>query len=115
MHADQLAVSGRTVARLVEAQFPQWRDLPVRRVASQGTVNAIFRIGDRLTGRFPLQLQGFDDARTALVREAEAARELFGRTRFRTPEPAGIGEPGFGYPMPWSVQTWIPGVVADDR
>ena len=26
-----------------------------------------------------------------------------------------IGEPGAGYPMPWSVQTWIPGVVATDE
>jgi aminoglycoside phosphotransferase (APT) family kinase protein len=50
-----------------------------------------------------------------LESEAEAARELAGRTRFRTPEPVALGEPGAGYPLPWSVQTWLPGVVATDE
>src|SRR5262249_29050644 len=49
-----------------------------------------------------------------LQAEADAAAELAGRTRFPTPAPVALGEPGSGYPMPWSVQTWIPGVAADD-
>jgi len=112
MHADQLAVPEETASRLIGAQFPRLRDLPVRRVASEGTVNAIFRVGDRLTARFPLQPRDPGSARRWLDREAEAARTLLGRTRFPTPEPVGIGEPGFGYPMPWALQTWLPGVVA---
>jgi aminoglycoside phosphotransferase (APT) family kinase protein len=115
MHTDQLAVSSQTVSQLVGAQFPHWRDLPVKQVASQGTVNAIFRLGDRLTARFPLQRQDSADARRQLEREADAARELLGRTRFPTPEPVAIGDPGFGYPMPWSIQTWIPGTIATDE
>jgi aminoglycoside phosphotransferase (APT) family kinase protein len=115
MHDDQLTVSPSTVTELVEAQFPQWRDLPVEPVASQGTVNAIFRLGDRFTARFPLQPRDVEGARRWLEEEADAARELLGRTRFATPEPVAIGEPGPGYPMPWSVQTWIPGAVATDE
>ena len=53
-----------------------------------------------------------DDTREWLAAEAQAARELHGRTRFATPEPVAIGEPGPGYPLPWSVQTWVPGTVA---
>src|SRR5262249_55136110 len=49
-----------------------------------------------------------------LQSEAQAARELSGRTRFPTPEPIALGEPGAGYPLPWSVQTWLPGTVATD-
>jgi len=44
----------------------------------------------------------------------DAARELVGRTRFATPEPVALGEPAADYPLPWSVQTWVPGVVATD-
>jgi hypothetical protein len=33
-------------------QFPQWRGLPVRPVASHETVNAIFRVGAGLVARF---------------------------------------------------------------
>ncbi|MDO3700250.1 aminoglycoside phosphotransferase family protein [Micromonospora sp. C28SCA-DRY-2] len=115
MHDDQLTVSLDTVRELVDAQFPEWRSLPIRRVVSEGTVNAIFRIGERFTARFPLQPRAVDAARGWLEREAEAARELMGRTRFPTPEPVAIGEPGASYPLPWSVQTWVPGVVATDE
>jgi len=112
MHADQLTVSAGMVRALIDNQFPQWRALPVRRVASEGTVNAIFRIGDDLAARLPLRSGDSGAVRQWLVSEAEAARELAGRTRFRTPEPVALGEPGAGYPLPWSVQTWLPGVVA---
>ena len=112
MHDDQLTVTIETVRGLVDDQFPDWRELPLRALASQGTVNAIFRIGDELTARFPLQSADVEETRRGLEREAEAARELAGRTRFRTPEPVAIGEPGRDYPLPWSVQSWIPGDVA---
>jgi aminoglycoside phosphotransferase (APT) family kinase protein len=115
MHPDQLTVSLATVRRLVDAQFPRWRDLPISQFASQGTVNALFRIGERLAARFPLQPGDVDATRRWLESEARAARELLGRTRFRTPEPVAVGEPGEGFPLPWSVQTWLPGVSATDQ
>ncbi|MEV4220939.1 aminoglycoside phosphotransferase family protein [Nonomuraea sp. NPDC049725] len=114
MHAGQLTVTPETVRALVAEQFPQWRDLPVTGVAAHGTVNAIFRIGDGLAARCPLEPRDVDSTRAWLQKEARAAGELAGRTRFRTPEPVALGEPGAGYPLPWSVQTWLPGVVATD-
>ncbi|MFF0096336.1 aminoglycoside phosphotransferase family protein [Streptomyces canus] len=115
MHANQLTVSPGTVRMLVEQQFPEWRSLPVRSIAGQGTVNAVFRIGDRFAARFPLESADVESTRHWLESEAEAARELAGRTRFPTPEPVALGEPGAGYPLPWAVQTWLPGVVAADE
>lgn len=114
MHANQLTVSVETVRELVNEQFPAWRDLPITELRSQGTVNAIFRVGDQLAARFPLVPQDVELTRRWLETEATAARELLGRTRFRTPEPVALGEPGAGYPLPWSVQTWLPGIVATD-
>ncbi|HET6479755.1 MAG TPA: aminoglycoside phosphotransferase family protein [Actinoplanes sp.] len=113
MHADQLDISVDVVRALVDDQFPAWRDLPIRPLATHGTVNAIFRLGDGLTARFPLQPR--PDARLWLAAEAAAAERLLGRTRFATPEPVALGEPGAGCPMPWAVQTWLPGEVATDR
>jgi aminoglycoside phosphotransferase (APT) family kinase protein len=112
MHADQLTVQLETVRGLVDSQFPQWRELAIRPVVSQGTVNAIFRVGDDLAARFPLRSGDVEAAWRGLRAEAQAAAALLGRTRFATPEPVALGEPGLGYPLPWSVQTWIPGVVA---
>ncbi|SDK52377.1 Predicted kinase, aminoglycoside phosphotransferase (APT) family [Glycomyces sambucus] len=114
MHEDQLTVPVAAVRELIDAQFPRWRGLPVAPVAMGGTVNAIFRVGDGLTARFPLQPGDPAGVRAWLESEAEAARELLGRTRFPSPEPRAIGEPGAGYPLPWSVQTWVPGTTADE-
>jgi len=114
MHADQLHVPVDVVRRLVDEQFPEWRRLPIEPVTSTGTVNAIFRIGDDLVARFPLQLADVQDVRDALLAEAAAMRQLAGRTRFATPEPVALGEPGGGYPLPCSVQTWLPGTIATE-
>jgi aminoglycoside phosphotransferase (APT) family kinase protein len=114
MHSDQLAVSVATVRELVAAQFPEWERLPITQVASHGTVNALFRIGDRLAARLPLRPGDVASVRLGLESEANAARELHGRTRFSTPEPVALGEPGASYPLPWSVQTWIAGTVASE-
>ena len=115
MHPGQLAVPADMVRELVDEQFPAWRSMAIRAVDSPGTVNAIFRIGERLAARFPLEPGDAGSLRRRLESEARAARELAGRTRFATPEPVALGEPGAGYPLPWSVQTWLPGVTATDE
>jgi aminoglycoside phosphotransferase (APT) family kinase protein len=115
MHPDQVPVTAQTARALIAEQFPEWAPLPVREVRGAGTVNAIFRLGDRLTARFPLQAQDPEKARRELRQEADVAAQLSGRTRFPTPVVVALGEPGPGYPMPWSVQTWLPGVVAIDE
>ncbi|HEY6813025.1 MAG TPA: aminoglycoside phosphotransferase family protein [Propionibacteriaceae bacterium] len=114
MHPDQLTTSVETVHELVANQFPDWAGLPITEIASQGTVNALFRLGDQLVARFPLRPADVDQTRRSLESEAEAARELLGRTPFATPEPVAIGEPGAGFPLPWSVQTWLPGTTATE-
>jgi aminoglycoside phosphotransferase (APT) family kinase protein len=113
MHAEELPIDAAVVRDLVGTQFPQWRSLPVRRVASPGTVSAIFRLGDRLAARFPLQDADPAATRLELECEAAAARELAAATRFPVPAPTALGEPGLGYPLPWSVHTWLPGRTGD--
>lgn len=113
MHSDQLVVTTETAARLIADRFPRWAGLPLVPVLPGGTVNAVFLVGEELVARFPLQPADPEVALRALKDEAEAARELLGRTRFPTPEPAAIGAPGEGYPMPWSVQTRLSGTPAD--
>jgi aminoglycoside phosphotransferase (APT) family kinase protein len=112
MHAGQLNVGVATVRELIDQQFPEWCDLPVRAVPSAGTVNALFRLGEGMVARFPLMPGDAVEVRSRLKMEAEAARQLAGRVRVPTPQPLAIGEPGAGYPMPWSVQTWVQGTVA---
>ncbi|MCG5219194.1 aminoglycoside phosphotransferase family protein [Streptosporangium sp. KLBMP 9127] len=114
MHDDQVDVTAEQAATLVHEQFPQWSGMDIRPLRSTGTVNTIVRIGDGLAARFPLRLADADTTRSALEREACASAELTQISPFPTPEPVALGEPGAGYPMPWSVQTWLPGIAATD-
>lgn len=114
MHADQVAVDVDTVRTLVEGQFPQWQDLSISAVDASGTVNAIFRIGADLSARFPLRLAPVAEVRGLLRHEVAASRALADVSPVPTPRPVALGEPGGGYPMPWAVQTWLPGTVAAD-
>jgi aminoglycoside phosphotransferase (APT) family kinase protein len=114
MHAGEHPIDAAVARDLIGAQFPRWRGLPVRRVASSGTVNAIFRLGDRLAARFPLRGADPGATRRELESEAVAARELGAATRFPVPALVAMGEPGPGYPLPWSVHTWLHGRTGDE-
>lgn len=114
MHEDQVDVTAETVATLIRDQFPHWSGKEVRLLRTTGTDNAIFRIGDDLAARFPLRRAEAAEALVVLQREAGAGAELAGVSPFPVPEPVALGEPGAGYPMPWSVQTWLTGTVGWD-
>ena len=50
---DKAAITAELAARLVAAQFPQWADLPLRRVEPGGWDNVTFRLGAGLSVRVP--------------------------------------------------------------
>ena len=114
MHDDQVDVTTETVAALIREQFPQWSDREIRLLRSTGTVNTIFRVGDDLSARFPLRRANAAETRTVLEQEAQASMEMAEVSPFPTPQHVALGEPGAGYPMPWSVQTWLSGTPASD-
>ena len=53
MRADELDIDEPLVRRLLAERFPEWADRPLRRVEPEGTVHAIFRLGDDLAVRLP--------------------------------------------------------------
>lgn len=112
MHDDQLAIDADQVAALVADALPELAGAPVEHLPGSGTVNAIFRVGDLLTVRFPLRPDDPEATRVVLEREADAADELVLACPFPTPRPVLVGAPGHGYPMPWSAQTWLDGRTA---
>lgn len=114
MHENELRITVGMVRELVATQFPEWAALAIVPVASAGTVNAIFRIGEGLAARLPLRPGNVDATWQWLRSEADAARELRDHTRVPVPEPVAIGPPGCGYPLPWSVQTWLVGSTASE-
>ncbi|WP_439657554.1 aminoglycoside phosphotransferase family protein [Lentzea sp. HUAS TT2] len=112
MHDDGIDVREDVVRAMIADQFPAWASEPVQRIASDGTVNTIFRIGDEAAARFLIRRRTVDAAREVLKREAEASQRFADQSTVPAPRPIAIGEPAEGYPLPWAVQTWIPGTIA---
>lgn len=112
MHDDQLDLHVDVVAALVREQHPHWAGQPLRRVASHGTVHLLWRLGDDLVLRFPMQDGDAEVTARRLAAEAEAARWVTGRVPVATPEPVALGVPGPGWPLPWAVYRWLPGDIA---
>ncbi|WP_439593628.1 phosphotransferase [Microbacterium sp.] len=112
MHEDQVHIDVDLARELVARDFPHLGADPVRSIDSSGTVNAIYRVGATAAARFPLQGTDPTEVEAWLRREADAAAEFAGCCPFATPRPLGIGRPGWSYPLPWSMQTWVDGVVA---
>ncbi|MFL6116599.1 MAG: aminoglycoside phosphotransferase family protein [Catenulispora sp.] len=108
MHPDEVDTDAELVTRLLAAQFPQWADLPVRRVASTGTDNAMFRLGAELCARLPR----IEWAVGSLEREQRLLPKLAPHLPLAVPTPVAVGEPTAEYPYPWSVQPWIEGAAA---
>ena len=112
MHDDQIDITLEQVAALVADQLPSLGGLGIAPVDGGGTVNAIYRIGDKVTARFPLRQGDPHRVRAQLQREALAAAEFRQASPVPAPEPLHIGEPGYGYPLPWTTQSWLPGATA---
>ncbi|KRB50777.1 aminoglycoside phosphotransferase [Rhizobium sp. Root708] len=112
MHSDQINIDKAHARDLIADQFPQFRGEEIIELATAGTVNAIFRIGDRHAARFPLRLM--DPAECARMLEVETKRsaEFHKCCPFPSPRPVGVGRQSPDYPLPWLVQTWIDGQVA---
>jgi aminoglycoside phosphotransferase (APT) family kinase protein len=104
MHADELHIDAALVRRLLTQQFPEWAGLPVERVPSDGTVNAIFRLGDALAVRAP-----FVPGETGIRRQAQWTRVLAPALPVPVPVVRGIGVPTREYPSDWLVVDWLPG------
>ncbi|NLR97654.1 aminoglycoside phosphotransferase family protein [Rhizobium sp. P38BS-XIX] len=53
MMNDDISPAEGVIRDLLSRQAPQWADLPIRRLVSSGTDNAIFRLGETLALRLP--------------------------------------------------------------
>ena len=109
MHDDEVVVQPETVRRLISDQFPAWAHLPLQPLTTTGTVNRIFRLGHELAARFPLTRHDPGQVQALLEDESAASAEFAAVSPVPAPRPVALGRPGAGYPLPWSVQTWLPG------
>ncbi|MGC1209844.1 MAG: aminoglycoside phosphotransferase family protein, partial [Micromonospora sp.] len=104
LHANEVLVDEALVRSLLEAQRPEWADLPLS-PAGAGTDNTMYRLGDELLVRLP---RTADTARS-IRKEQEWLPRLAPLLSCRIPEPVHTGAPTEAFPLVWSVYRWIEG------
>ncbi len=105
MHSDELSIDAGLVERLVSEQFPDWHELPLRRVEPSGTDHAVFQLGDELSVRL---------ARRNGPTEAGGPHwdwlaSLAAKLPVEVPVPVAQGHPTTEYPWFWEIHTWVQG------
>jgi aminoglycoside phosphotransferase (APT) family kinase protein len=90
MHDDEVETEAELVRRLLVSQHPQWADLCIERVASAGTDNAMYRLGDDLAVRLPR----IDKVVESVAKEQRWLPALAPHLPLAVPLPVAIGKPG---------------------
>jgi aminoglycoside phosphotransferase (APT) family kinase protein len=108
MHDDEVDTDADLVRALLANQHPQWADLPIERVSSAGTDNAMYRLGDELAVRLPRIHWAVDN----VAKEQKWLPILAPLLPLALPLPVAVGEPEAAFPYPWSVVQWLPGELA---
>ncbi|WP_374009864.1 aminoglycoside phosphotransferase family protein [Leifsonia sp. LS-T14] len=98
-------IDAALVRRLIDAQFPEWRELPIHPVQHDGWDNRTFRLGDELSVRLP-SAAGYVEQ---VAKEHTWLPRLAPLLPLPIPQPVAQGSPGQGFPFPWSVYRWLPG------
>lgn len=108
LHANEFAIDLALVERLLADQMPHWSGLPLRRLATSGTVSAAFRLGEDRLVRMPR----IADFSGGPLREARWIPVFAPLVPLKVPNHLALGEPTAEYPSHWSVLEWIEGEPA---
>src|SRR5215469_807569 len=107
MPAAEVDISADLVRRLLADQQPDLAHLPVE-VMTHGWDNVMCRIGDDLVARLPRRAMALN----CLLNEQRWLPVLAPYLPLLVPAPVRAGQPGLGYPWPWSIVPFLPGRAA---
>ncbi|MGW3570425.1 aminoglycoside phosphotransferase family protein [Streptomyces sp. NPDC000941] len=104
LHQNEVPVDEAVARSLLEAQRPEWADLPLS-PAGAGTDNVMYRLGDDLLVRLPRTAENGRSVR----KEQKWLPRLAPLLACPIPEPVHAGTPVDAFPLDWSVYRWIDG------
>lgn len=103
-----LIIDTALVRNLVDTQFPQWKDLPIRPVVPGGWDNKTFRLGEDLLVRLPSAAE----YASQVEKEQQWLPKLAPLLPLQIPVPLALGEHAVVYPWKWSIYPWLEGEPA---
>ncbi len=107
-HHDKIQIDTSLVQQLIATQFPAWTDLDIKPVAFSGWDNKTFHLGDHMTARLPSHAE----YASQVEKEQYWLPKLAPHLPLPIAMPLAMGKPGAGYPLRWSIYTWLLGNTA---
>jgi aminoglycoside phosphotransferase (APT) family kinase protein len=104
-----LSVTEGLVRKLINKQFPEYKNLALQKFYSTGTVNAIYRLGEELYVRLPLL-----ETQT-LEKEWAVLPYIYGKVSLEVPKIVAKGKPTTDYPLDWGIYEWLEGEIYDEK
>lgn len=102
---DKIHIDVTLVRQLIDTQFTQWKNLPIKSVESSGWDNRTFHLGKHMTVRLPSAA----DYSLQVEKEHFWLPKLAPLLPLPIPTPLAMGKPGGGYPWHWSIYSWLDG------
>ncbi len=109
MHENEFEIDELLVHALLEEQCPQWAYLPLHAVASSGTDNALFRLGNEYVVRLPRVEWAVGSVTTSIAKEFEWIPKISRLLKIPISEPVFKGSANSYYSWPWIVAKWHDG------
>jgi aminoglycoside phosphotransferase (APT) family kinase protein len=113
MHENELEIDEQLVQALIKEQCPQWAMLPLSRIKSSGTDNALFRLGSEYVVRLPRIDWEVGSNLKKINKEYEWLPRIASFLKIAISEPIFKGLPDESYPWPWIITKWIKGEIPD--
>jgi aminoglycoside phosphotransferase (APT) family kinase protein len=101
----KMPINDDLARRLIELQFPQWRDLAIKAVKQSGWDNRTFHLGDDMSIRLPSD----EEYAPQILKEFHWLPILAQGLSFQITTPLVLGLPCEDYPWHWSINKWIEG------
>ena len=105
IHMNKQRINEKLAKKLIDEQFPQWRNLPICAVKNSGHDNRTFKLGHHMSIRLP-SAAGYAPQ---VMKEQKWLRKLSSQLSLTIPAPIAMGKPTEDYPWNWSVYQWIEG------
>lgn len=102
---DMIEINSFLASSLINKQFPQWAQLPIRPVEKGGYDNYTFHLGDDMSIRIPRD----EEHAPQVEKEAFWLPKLAKQLSLPIPMPIAKGKPDENYPFHWSINKWIEG------
>lgn len=108
MHANEIKIDLPLIRRLIDTQFPEWQNLPLKAISSAGTDNAMYRLGEDFAVRLPRR----PEAALQIQKEQRWLPVIAPHLHCDVPLPFAISAPDAEFPYNWSVCRWLEGANA---